>query len=185
MSALMQSSAMLSKPLVVRREGSGRTSAKFTFVQRSTPKRVAHPRVRTVCHSSSVERAAQEHSVDYYELIGERAKGPSHRFLRVKPDALSAEIKAAYRTAAKQCHPDKQGSDEMMTLLNKAYRVLSDINHRAMYDSGRVMFGGRSLFQDFTGLPLSKVNQSGCSGRTNALFVDETLCIGKQCTAPK
>jgi len=60
--------------------------------------------------------------LEYYELLG------------VQPVASLAEIKAAYRTRIKQCHPDKfvgrgaefrQLAEERAKALNEAYEILS------------------------------------------------------------
>ena len=61
---------------------------------------------------------------DHYETLG------------VPRDASAAEIKAAYRRAAKANHPDKAGGDgTRMTQINKAYETLSDPERRARYDA--------------------------------------------------
>ena len=61
-------------------------------------------------------------------------------------------------------------------LLNRAWHTLKDKGRRAMYDSGRVLFGKSSLFKDpFTGVPLSKNARPDLDV---ALFVDEGRCIG-------
>mmetsp|Transcript_37808 Transcript_37808/g.95527 ORF Transcript_37808/g.95527 Transcript_37808/m.95527 type:complete len:206 (-) Transcript_37808:1183-1800(-) len=62
--------------------------------------------------------------VDYYTL------------LQVDDDASQAEIKSAYRSLAKACHPDYLGGKghEICILLNEAYEVLSDPSERAAYN---------------------------------------------------
>lgn len=55
--------------------------------------------------------------------------------LGVAKDATLEEIKAAYRTASKAAHPDREGgSTERMTDVNVAYMLLSDPERRAQYD---------------------------------------------------
>lgn len=55
--------------------------------------------------------------------------------LGVSPDADDKVIKQAYRKAAKDAHPDRDGgSEEQMQLVNAAYDILSDPTSRAHYD---------------------------------------------------
>ncbi|WP_300210428.1 J domain-containing protein [Bradyrhizobium sp.] len=56
----------------------------------------------------------------------------------VSQHATATEIKAAYRTRAKELHPDRnqaQDASAQFRLLNKAYEVLSDPTSRASYDT--------------------------------------------------
>lgn len=63
---------------------------------------------------------------DYYEVLG------------VSRSATPEEIKAAFRKAAAQHHPDKNpddpSADSRFKEINAAYQALSDPNRRAMYD---------------------------------------------------
>lgn len=63
---------------------------------------------------------------DYYEILG------------VNRDASDAEIKSAFRKAAKQYHPDLHPGDkeaeQKFKDINEAYEVLSDEKKRAQYD---------------------------------------------------
>lgn len=58
--------------------------------------------------------------------------------LGIAPDASPSEIKAAYKSAARQCHPDVAGKDEKakarFEAVTKAYKVLSDPEKRRWYD---------------------------------------------------
>lgn len=55
--------------------------------------------------------------------------------LGVKPDASAQEIKRAYRSKAKQSHPDKGGKQSDFEPIVKAYEVLKDPVRRQLYGS--------------------------------------------------
>ncbi|MGD8822349.1 MAG: molecular chaperone DnaJ [Anaerolineales bacterium] len=62
---------------------------------------------------------------DYYEILG------------IQRGASSDEIRQAYRTLAKQYHPDvnkESGAEEKFKEINEAYAVLSNDERRATYD---------------------------------------------------
>jgi len=69
---------------------------------------------------------------DYYEVLG------------VGKDASPDEIKKAFRRAAVQHHPDKEGGDESkFKEVNEAYEVLKDPSKRQRYDQfGHAGVGG-------------------------------------------
>lgn len=69
---------------------------------------------------------------DYYEVLG------------VHKDASADEIKKAFRKAAVQHHPDKEGGDETkFKEINEAYEVLKDQQKRQRYDQfGHAGVGG-------------------------------------------
>ena len=69
---------------------------------------------------------------DYYEVLG------------INKDASPDEIKKAFRRAAIQYHPDKQGGDEeKFKEVNEAYEVLKDASKRQRYDQfGHAGVGG-------------------------------------------
>lgn len=71
---------------------------------------------------------------DYYEILG------------VSKTASDDEIKKAFRKAAVQYHPDKQGGDEeKFKEVNEAYEVLKDKQKRQRYDQfGHAGVGGAS-----------------------------------------
>ena len=84
-------------------------------------------------------------SQDHYEILG------------VARGASAAEIKKAFRTKAKQHHPDKGGEAQTFKKINEAYEVLSDPQKKAQYDqfgsvggAGAGMGGGFSA-EDFAG----------------------------------
>lgn len=66
------------------------------------------------------------HEAGYYELLG------------VDRSASVAEIKSAYRTKARDHHPDTGGSTAEFHQLREAYEILSDPRRRAEYDRGLV-----------------------------------------------
>ncbi|MBN2223824.1 MAG: DnaJ domain-containing protein [Deltaproteobacteria bacterium] len=65
---------------------------------------------------------------DYYQVLG------------VGPDADDKEIKKAYRTIIRYCHPDspdcRMTKDELLEV-QEAYETLADPQKRARYDRGR------------------------------------------------
>jgi molecular chaperone DnaJ len=69
---------------------------------------------------------------DYYEVLG------------VSKNASADEIKKAFRKAAVQHHPDKEGGDESkFKEINEAYEVLKDQQKRQRYDQfGHAGVGG-------------------------------------------
>ena len=71
---------------------------------------------------------------DYYEVLG------------IKKDASADEIKKAYRKAAVEHHPDKEGGDEAkFKEVSEAYEVLKDSQKRQRYDQfGHAGVGGAS-----------------------------------------
>lgn len=58
-----------------------------------------------------------------------------YAILGVLVDAGEDDVKSAYRTLAKICHPDRGGDPEEFRLLNWAYELLSDPARRAKFDS--------------------------------------------------
>ena len=67
---------------------------------------------------------------DYYAALG------------VAKDAKAAEIKKAYRTLARDLHPDTNpGGEERFKAVSEAYDVLSDETKRREYDEARSLFG--------------------------------------------
>lgn len=77
---------------------------------------------------------------DYYEILG------------VPRNASSDDIKKAYRSKAKTCHPDlnpdnKKESEEKFKELSEAYEVLMDTQKRQLYDR----HGHEGVSQTFRG----------------------------------
>ncbi|MBU2550460.1 MAG: DnaJ domain-containing protein [Proteobacteria bacterium] len=61
-----------------------------------------------------------------------------YQVLRVDRDASPEEIKKAYRSQAKDCHPDANGGDrqkeDRFKEINEAYQVLGDSETKRRYD---------------------------------------------------
>nr|WP_231710166.1 J domain-containing protein [Arthrobacter zhangbolii] len=61
--------------------------------------------------------------------------GPTlYEVLGLTPAASAAEIKSAYRKAARETHPDHGGDGEKFHRVTNAYRVLSDPGQKESYD---------------------------------------------------
>ncbi len=61
-----------------------------------------------------------------------------YAILNVKPNAAADEIRSAYRSIARECHPDVAKSPEAaerFALISKAYSVLRDPDTRKRYDA--------------------------------------------------
>src|SRR5678815_1309491 len=74
------------------------------------------------------------------ETRGERMD--LYQQLGIKRGASEAEIKKAYRSLAKQLHPDRNKdnpkSAERFAQVTRAYDLLSDKDKRAQYDRGEI-----------------------------------------------
>ena len=57
-----------------------------------------------------------------------------YTWLEIPEDATKEEIKRAYRTLAKQHHPDRGGDPELFSKISEAHTVLMDDERRVKYD---------------------------------------------------
>ncbi len=74
----------------------------------------------------------------YHAVMGHADREGYYRILGVAPTASSGAIKMAFRQRSKRLHPDhnqRVGAAEQFAALNEAYRVLSDPERRARYDT--------------------------------------------------
>jgi DnaJ-class molecular chaperone len=75
--------------------------------------------------------------------------------LGVARTASPAEIKKAFRKAAKAHHPDRNASDpkakDRFAEVNAAYEILGDETKRAQFDRGEIDAEGKPRFQGFEG----------------------------------
>ncbi|XP_010067006.2 chaperone protein dnaJ C76, chloroplastic isoform X1 [Eucalyptus grandis] len=121
--------------------------------------------------SSSSCRAASSSSAtwmmtdfDLYDLLG------------IDSSSSPAQIKLAYRSLQKRCHPDIAGPEghDMSIILNDAYALLSDPASRAAYDKEQAK---TSELRGYTGKPIYSV-WLGSDSEQRAVFVDEVKCVG-------
>ncbi|KAF6153281.1 hypothetical protein GIB67_003471 [Kingdonia uniflora] len=101
---------------------------------------------------------------DLYDLLG------------IDSSSDQSQIKMAYRTLQKRCHPDIAGrtGHDMAIILNEAYSILSDPNSRLAYDKEHMKI---AEFSDYTGKPLYST-WFGSESEERAVFVDEIKCVG-------
>jgi len=75
--------------------------------------------------------------------------------LGVPKGASEADVKKAFRRAAKQHHPDRNRSDpraaDRFAELNSAYEILGDADKRGQFDRGEIGPDGKPKFQGFDG----------------------------------
>ncbi|XP_077247117.1 DNAJ heat shock N-terminal domain-containing protein [Tasmannia lanceolata] len=120
---------------------------------------------RRKLHYNSVKCSASSiNGYDLYDLLG------------IDSSSDQSQIKKAYRSLQKRCHPDIAGpaGHDMAIILNDVYSLLSDPNSRSAYDREQLK---SAEFQGYTGKPLYST-WFGSEGEHRAVFVDEIKCIG-------
>ncbi|KDP42595.1 hypothetical protein JCGZ_24369 [Jatropha curcas] len=125
------------------------------------------PNSRKVRDSSLTCRASSSSSItdfDLYDLLG------------IDSSSDQSQIKTAYRTLQKRCHPDIAGptGHDMAIILNEAYSVLSDPNSRLAYDKEQAKI---AELRGYTGKPIYSA-WFGSESEERAVFVDEVKCVG-------
>ncbi|KAF7809612.1 chaperone protein dnaJ C76, chloroplastic [Senna tora] len=125
-----------------------------------------HPSISRKSSSNSTCRAVSSSITDFdlYDLLG------------IDSSSNQSQIKEAYRSLQKRCHPDIAGPSghEMAIILNQAYHLLSDPNSRLAYDKEQTKI---AEFKGFTGRPIYSV-WFGSESEQRAIFVDEIKCVG-------
>ncbi|KAE9594225.1 hypothetical protein Lal_00001123 [Lupinus albus] len=114
--------------------------------------------------SSTSSYSSFMQDLDLYDLLG------------IDSSCDQTQVKMAYRSLQKRCHPDIAGPSghDMAIILNQAYAILSDPNARMAYDKEQAKI---SDFKGFTGRPIYSV-WCGSESEQRAIFVDEIKCIG-------
>ncbi|KAL4271998.1 hypothetical protein GQ457_13G006600 [Hibiscus cannabinus] len=123
-----------------------------------------HPRRSLACKASANSTTSSILDFDLYDLLG------------VDSSSNHSQIKTAYRSLQKRCHPDIAGptGHDMAIVLNEAYSVLSDPGSRLAYDKEQAKM---AELRGYTGKPLYSV-WLGSESEQRAVFVDEIKCVG-------
>jgi DnaJ-like protein len=116
-------------------------------------------------HHDNASRNDPSPGVSYYAILG------------ISQTASHTEIRDTYRLLASIHHPDKGGSPKFMTMLNRAYAVLSNPDSRASYDSELV--GSRPSRPTQTEAPSgsSGSDKGSVDGAKAATVVDQSLVL--------
>ncbi|KAK9275220.1 hypothetical protein L1049_022482 [Liquidambar formosana] len=117
-----------------------------------------------ICKASSSSSSSSITDFDLYDLLG------------IDSSSDQSQIKVAYRSLQKRCHPDIAGppGHDMAIILNEAYSVLSDPSSRLAYDKEQAK---TAEFRGYTGKPLYSA-WFGPENEQRAVFVDEVKCVG-------
>ncbi|KAF3455911.1 hypothetical protein FNV43_RR00554 [Rhamnella rubrinervis] len=119
------------------------------------------------CRASSSSSSSSPVSItefDLYDLLG------------IESSSDHSQIKTAYRSLQKRCHPDIAGPSghDMAIILNEVYALLSDPSSRLAYDKEQAKM---TELRGYTGKPIYSV-WVGSESEQRAVFVDEVKCIG-------
>lgn len=135
---------------------------KFPTSKPSIFPRKLHHLTSFTCKASSSSSSLSD--FDLYDLLG------------IDSSSDQTQIKTAYRSLQKRCHPDIAGpaGHDMAIILNEAYSVLSDRNSRLAYDKEHAKI---EELKGYTGKPLYST-WLGPETEERAVFVDELKCVG-------
>jgi preprotein translocase subunit Sec63 len=76
--------------------------------------------------------------VAWFSVKAYNASKNYYRVLNIPETASQQDVKKAFRTLAKKCHPDSaKGREEEFKEINEAYQVLSDTSVKQEYDQVR------------------------------------------------
>jgi hypothetical protein len=106
----------------------GAVAAPREAVERSRVSTLLGAGFRAISEKIAAPSPMPEPSDDYYAILG------------VSPTAPPAAIRAAFHRIAWECHPDRQGAEELQERFIRAaaaFRVISDPRRRASYDRER------------------------------------------------
>ncbi|KAM0942219.1 putative DnaJ domain, Chaperone J-domain superfamily [Dioscorea sansibarensis] len=128
------------------------------------PRHTISSSIRCASKPSSPPSLASTAGYDLYDLLG------------IDPTADQPQIKRAYRSLQKRCHPDIAGpaGHEMAIVINEIYSLLSDPISRSAYDQEQAKL---LEFRGFTGRPTYS-SWFGSESEERAVFVDEVKCVG-------
>ncbi|KAM5566388.1 chaperone protein dnaJ C76, chloroplastic [Rosa sericea] len=150
-----------SASMVGTRTTTPRTSS-WGFVEKPPSKITKITRWR--CRARASSSGSDITDFDLYDLMG------------IDSSSDHSEIRKAYRTLQKRCHPDIAGAagHDMAIILNEAYALLSDPNQRLAYDKEHSKI---AELRGYSGKPLYS-SWFGSETEERAVFVDEVKCIG-------
>ncbi|XVE92927.1 hypothetical protein REPUB_Repub01dG0145900 [Reevesia pubescens] len=139
------------------------TPKPFSFSTLTSKKLPIYHRYSLTCKASASPSSSIT-DFDLYDLLG------------IDSSSNQSQIKTAYRTLQKRCHPDIAGAPghDMAIILNEAYSVLSDPGSRLAYDKEQAKM---VELRGYTGKPLYSV-WLGSESEQRAVFVDEVKCVG-------
>ncbi|KAM7463281.1 hypothetical protein LguiA_031402 [Lonicera macranthoides] len=139
---------------------------------------ISYPKSSFTFHSASIRKS------HYNSLICKASSSSSpfitdfdlYDLLGIDSSSDHAQIKLAYRSLQKQCHPDIAGppGHDMAIVLNEAYAILSNPSLRFAYDKEQAKLEG---LRGYTGKPLYS-SWFGSENEQRAVFVDEVKCVG-------
>ncbi|KAI4827299.1 hypothetical protein KUCAC02_030704 [Chaenocephalus aceratus] len=103
------------------------------------------------------------------QLVSAASENDPYKILGVGRSASQAEIKKAYKTLAKEWHPDKNkspGAEDMFIKVSKSYEILSNEERRSNFDR----YGQTDDSQ-----PFGHSQHQGFRGSHNSFYFDESF----------